>query len=68
MCCFYAKCVISVWIYTFCIRYCAAFTQRVQLVFESVSFTQSMQLLGHLQILLKLLCYFYEKFGMCGKI
>ena len=41
MCCFYAKCVISVGIYTFCVRYCAAFTQCVQLVFESASFTQS---------------------------
>ena len=41
VCCFYAKCVISVGIYTFCIRYCAAFTQCVQLVFESASFTQS---------------------------
>ena len=41
VCCFYAKCVISVGIYTFCVRYCAAFTQCVQLVFESASFTQS---------------------------
>ena len=92
MCCIYAKCVISVLIYIFCVRYCAAFsksfTQSVKLVFEftyftqvchcellwihtgivlllrkvfeSASFTQRMQLLGHLQILLKLLCCCYK--------
>ena len=35
---------------------------------EIVSFTHSMQFLGHLQILQKNLCYFYEKCEICGKV
>ena len=37
---FYAKCSISVWIYTFCIRYCAAFTQSVWLWLKFVLVVQ----------------------------